>query len=188
MKTWLVLLCALLLAGCTRSDPKKEYYQLPTLTSTAGQRVSVANIHAQRPIWVEKVTVADFLAGDGLVYQTNDVQFVIAHNNLWAGPLDQQLQQTLISYLGYQLPGRVISSQQVTAEQDTLNVHISAFQGRFDGSVIVSGDWMFSHDGQVVKHDFSVQLPQHQDGYPALVRGLAEAWQQAVLGMASQIR
>ncbi|MDP8727798.1 ABC-type transport auxiliary lipoprotein family protein, partial [Serratia marcescens] len=34
-----------------------------------------------------------------VVYQTNDVQYVIAQNNLWASPLDQQLQQTLVTNL-----------------------------------------------------------------------------------------
>jgi uncharacterized protein len=62
-------------------------------------------------LWLEHVFVADYLMQNGVVYQTNDVQYVIAQNNLWASPLDQQLQQTLVTNLSSALPGWVISSQ-----------------------------------------------------------------------------
>ena len=58
-----------------------------------------------RQLWLEHVSVADYLAQSGVVYQTNDVQYVIAQNNLWASPLDQQLQQTLVTNLSSALPG-----------------------------------------------------------------------------------
>ena len=57
-----------------------------------------------RLLWVEQVTVPDYLAGNGVVYQTSDVKYVIANNNLWASPLDQQLRNTLVANLSTQLP------------------------------------------------------------------------------------
>ncbi|VEB07143.1 lipoprotein [Klebsiella pneumoniae] len=76
-----------------------------------------------------------------MVYQTTDVQYVIANNNLWASPLDQQLRTTLVANLSQQLPGWVVSSQPLGSEQDTLNVAVNGFHGRYDGglSLAVSG-------------------------------------------------
>lgn len=64
-----------------------------------------------RLLWVEQVSVPDYLAGNGVVYQTSDVQYVIANNNLWASPLDQQLRNTLVANLSARLPGWVVASQ-----------------------------------------------------------------------------
>lgn len=64
-----------------------------------------------RLLWVEQVTVPDYLAGNGVVYQTSDVKYVIANNNLWASPLDQQLRNTTVANLSTQLPGWVVASQ-----------------------------------------------------------------------------
>ena len=78
-------------------------------------------------LWVEQVSIPDYLAGNGVVYQTTDVQYVIANNNLWASPLDQQLRTTLVANLSNQLPGWVVASQPLGSEQDTLNVSVSGF-------------------------------------------------------------
>ncbi|WP_205419494.1 ABC-type transport auxiliary lipoprotein family protein, partial [Klebsiella pneumoniae] len=96
---------------------------------------------------VEQVTVPDYLAGNGVVYQTSDVKYVIANNNLWASPLDQQLRNTLVANLSTQLPGWVVASQPLGSAQDTLNVTVTEFNGRYDGKVIVSGEWLLNHQG-----------------------------------------
>ena len=82
-----------------------------------------------------------YLAGNGVVYQTTDVQYVIANNNLWASPLDQQLRTTLVANLSQQLPGWVVSSQPLGSEQDTLNVAVNGFMVVMTGglSLAVSG-------------------------------------------------
>ena len=77
-----------------------------------------------------------------MVYQTTDVQYVIANNNLWASPLDQQLRTTLVANLSaQQLPGWVVSSQPLGSEQDTLNVAVNGFTDATTGglSSAVSG-------------------------------------------------
>lgn len=94
MMKWMAVIAALLLSACS-SEPSKTYYQLPAMSAPATASSSVAS----RQLWIEHVGVADYLAATGVVYQTNDVQYVIATNNLWASPLDQQLQQTLVTNL-----------------------------------------------------------------------------------------
>ncbi len=80
MKKWLVTIAALWLVGCSSGEINKNYYQLPVVQSGTQSTASQGN----RLLWVEQVTVPDYLAGNGVVYQTSDVKYVIANNNLWA--------------------------------------------------------------------------------------------------------
>jgi uncharacterized lipoprotein YmbA len=193
MMKWIPVVLALFLAACS-SDGKKTYYQLPTVNSSALVAVVSAGggltPAAQKPkLWISQVSVADFLGTSGLVYQTNDVQYVMAANNLWASPLDQQLQQTLQTYLGRNLPGWVVSGQQASdGNQEQLSVNVTGFHGRYDGTAVISGTWTLTRDGQVSQHNFNIELKQNQDGYDALVRTLATGWEQEANSIALQIR
>ncbi|MGA8120633.1 membrane integrity-associated transporter subunit PqiC [Rouxiella badensis] len=193
MMKWIPVVLALFLAACS-SDGKKTYYQLPTVNSSALVAVVSAGggltPAAQKPkLWISQVSVADFLGTSGLVYQTNDVQYVMAANNLWASPLDQQLQQTLQTYLGRNLPGWVVSGQQASdGNQEQLSVNVTGFHGRYDGKAVISGTWTLTRDGQVSQHNFNIELKQNQDGYDALVRTLATGWEQEANSIALQIR
>ncbi|CCG86848.1 membrane integrity-associated transporter subunit PqiC [Erwinia piriflorinigrans] len=174
MMKWIPVALALTLSACS-STPQSVYYQLPMAAPGAAVSSSSA---LSRPLWVERVTVPDYLAGSGVVYQSNDVQYVIAANNQWASPLDQQLQQTLVSNLSAALPQALISSTPPGQQHDTLNVTVSGFHGRYDGHAVVSGEWMLEVDGKLFKQPFVLALPQKEDGYDALVRTLAVGWQQ----------
>lgn len=139
-------------------------------------------------MWVEQVSVPDYLAGNGVVYQTSDVQYVIASNNLWASPLDQQLRNTLVANLSAQLPGWVVASQPLGSVQDTLNVTVTGFHGRYDGKVIVSGEWLLNHQGQLIKRPFHIETAQQQDGYDEMVKVLAAAWNQEAAAIAQALK
>lgn len=139
-------------------------------------------------MWVEQVSVPDYLAGNGVVYQTSDVQYVIASNNLWASPLDQQLRNTLVANLSAQLPGWVVASQPLGSVQDTLNVTVTGFHGRYDGKVIVSGEWLLNHQGQLIKRPFHIETAQQQDGYDEMVKVLAAAWNQEATAIAQALK
>ncbi|WP_312948906.1 membrane integrity-associated transporter subunit PqiC [Superficieibacter sp.] len=184
MKKWLMVAMALALSACSSSEDAKTWYQLPSAQHTTQ---SVAS-QGSRLLWVEQVTVPDYLAGNGVVYQTTDVQYVIANNNLWASPLDQQLRTTLVANLSSQLPGWVIASQPLGNDQDTLNVTVTSFHGRYDGHVIVSGEWLLNHQGQLIKRPFHVELAQQKDGYDEMVKVLAQAWNQEATAIASEIK
>lgn len=177
MKRAVILGAALLLGACS-STPDKTYYQLPADTTPVQVRSGSGVVAQPLTIWVQQVAVPDYLAGNGLVYQTSDVKYIIAKDNLWASPLDQQLEQTLVANLSKALPGRLVSATPIGDRHDTLTVSVTGFQGRYDGQAIVSGEWVLQHEGRVIKQGFAVALPQHEDGYDALVRTLAQGWQQ----------
>ncbi|WP_034913882.1 membrane integrity-associated transporter subunit PqiC [Erwinia sp. 9145] len=185
MMRWIPVALALALTACS-STPETNYYQLP-----AGNRLATVSsqVDAGRPtVWVEHVSVPDYLAGNGVVYQSSDVQYVIASNNLWASPLDQQLQQTLLANLSQALPGSLVSASPLGQQQDKLNVNVTGFHGRYDGQAIVSGEWVLEHQGKIEKRSFALTMPQNEDGYDALVRTLAKGWQQEANEIANAIR
>lgn len=184
MKKGAVALLAVLLTACSAGGDNKSYYQLPSPTVTSP---APAVTSGQRLLWVEQVSVPDYLAGNGVVYQTSDVKYVIAANNLWASPLDQQLRTTLVANLSNQLPGWVVASQPLGSVQDTLNVTVTGFHGRYDGRVIVSGEWLLNHQGQLTKRPFHIELKQQQDGYDEMVKVLAQAWQQEAASIAAEL-
>ncbi|MBD5755335.1 membrane integrity-associated transporter subunit PqiC, partial [Citrobacter freundii] len=109
-------------------------------------------------------------------------------NNLWASPLDQQLRNTLVANLSMQLPGWVVASQPQGSTQDTLNVTVTGFHGRYDGKVIVSGEWLLNHQGQLIKRPFHIEAVQTKDGYDEMVKVLANAWSQEATAIAQELK
>ncbi|WP_297207455.1 membrane integrity-associated transporter subunit PqiC [uncultured Pluralibacter sp.] len=187
MKKWLPFCLACLLAACS-SGENKTYYQLPVSQSGPGTtHGTLTQGQNSRLLWVEQITIPDYLAGNGVVYQTSDVQYTIANNNLWASPLDQQLRTTLVANLSRELPNWVVSSQPLGNDQDVLNVSVNGFHGRYDGRVIVSGEWLLNHQGQLIKRPFTIEMKQQQDGYDAMVKLLAAAWAQEAAAIAQEI-
>lgn len=183
MKKWLAFAMAAVLSACSSSGDDKTYYQLPIVAQPVAQNAQ----NRGHQLWVDQVTVPDYLAGNGVAYQTTDVQYVIANNNLWASPLDQQLRNTLVANLSAQLPGWVVSSQPLGSEQSVLSANVTGFHGRYDGRVIVSGEWLLNNQGSISKRPFWIELKQQQDGYDAMVQTLAQAWQQASQSIAGQV-
>ncbi|MGP4123831.1 MAG: membrane integrity-associated transporter subunit PqiC [Sodalis sp. (in: enterobacteria)] len=201
----LLALGTVLLLGACATGNGNTYYQLPFESASKAttlpnvdtaaktpeasgiadaQGAAATPLHAdsrvaRRQLWIAQVSVADFLAGNGLVYQTSDVQYVTAHSNLWASPLEQQLQQLLVANLNAALPGTLISTQSISrsGEGDQLTVTINGFHGRYDGYAVIQGVWFLTHEGCVIRQPFNLTLPQEKDSYAALVRTLARGWQ-----------
>ena len=185
MKKWLIVFTTLVLAACSSSNNSgKAYYQLPASMQSTNPVVSQGN---RQLLWVDQITLADFLSANGMVYQTSDVQYVIATNNLWASPLDQQLRNTLTANLSRALPGWIVASQPLGQDQNTLSVNITGFHGRYDGKVIVSGEWLLRQKDEIITRPFRIELNQSADGYDAMVKTLAQAWQQEAQSIATEL-
>ncbi|WP_159564521.1 membrane integrity-associated transporter subunit PqiC [Budvicia diplopodorum] len=185
MMKWNIAVIALLLSACS-SQSEVSYYQLPPI---AGVQAVSLNSNTTKQLWIENVTVADFLSGPGIAYQTSDVKYTVAQNNLWGSGLDQQLKQTLADNLSNLLPGRIISGQLVNGhDADVLNVTVTGFQGRYDGYAVVSGHWMLQSDNKVIRQPFNIEMPLQKDGYDELVYSLANAWQKEAVAIAGVLK
>lgn len=101
MMKWTIATLALLLSACS-SQPQVSYYQLPSVSAAKTSSAAIA-VNSGKQLWIENVTVADFLSGTGIAYQTSNVKYTIANNNLWGSSLEQQLKQALIDNLNAQL-------------------------------------------------------------------------------------
>ncbi|SPP31046.1 hypothetical protein ARAF_0148 [Arsenophonus endosymbiont of Aleurodicus floccissimus] len=176
------ILCFLLI-GCS-SGIEKSYYQLPTTPSLVTKK---SDLLTQKQLWVQTVQLSGILADNGITYQTNDVNYVNATNHLWVSALEQQLMQNLVNQLSIMLPNRLVSVQPLENRPDSLNVFLAAFHGRYDGKVIIQGNWIYKSDKAIINRDFSLLLDQDENGYSALVRTLARGWAQVGQSIANQL-
>ncbi|MGP1924553.1 MAG: membrane integrity-associated transporter subunit PqiC [Arsenophonus sp. NEOnobi-MAG3] len=180
---YLVWIFYFLLIGCS-SGIKNSYYQLPTTPSLVTKK---SDLLTQKQLWVQTVQLSGILASNGITYQTSDVNYVNASNHLWASPLEQQLMQNLVNQLSIGLPNRLVSAQPLENRPDSLNVILIAFHGRYDGKVIIQGNWIYKSDKGIIKQDFNLLLDQDENGYSALVRMLGRGWGQIGESIASQL-
>ncbi|EKT58455.1 membrane integrity-associated transporter subunit PqiC [Providencia sneebia] len=180
---YIVSILVLMLAACS-STPEKKYYQLP-MKASAAQTATVMGQKNQ--IWLQRVMLSDVLTSNGITYQTSDVSYTNASSHLWASPLEQQLGQSMVNELSSQLPERLVSLQPLQNSPDTLDITLTAFNGRYDGKVLIQGFWTLSDGKEIVRRNFDIQLEQKEDGYPDLVRTLSEGWQQVAQGIVKEI-
>lgn len=188
MMKYIIGIFVLMLTACS-SQTNKTYYQLPDVyQGSVPEQVSVTQSAKKPQIWVQPIRLSNMLVNAGIVYQTTDINYTVANQHLWINPLDQQLQQNLISGLTKALPGTVVANQPVEDNLAKLTVTVNYFQGRYDGQVIISGDWIYIENNKVINQPFSLVLTQTEDGYPALVRTLGQGWEQVVSDIAKAIQ
>ncbi|MGK4818468.1 ABC-type transport auxiliary lipoprotein family protein, partial [Salmonella enterica] len=80
--------------------------------------------------------------------------------------------------------GWVVASQPLGTTLDTLNVTVTVLHGRYDGKVIVSGECLLNHNGQLIKRPFHIEASQQKDGYDEMVKVLSSAWCQEAAAIA----
>ena len=177
VRTLLVGATLLLMAGCASQTVQTSSYMLPA--STPEQQYSNALAVAIAPI-----RLSGLLGNQGIVMELNDIEVHQARYHLWAEDIGVQLQQQLQQRLTLSLPHAQIVAKgqplQAGLPQREVRVSVNAFQGSYNGNAIVQGQWLLlGEQGQLLKqHNFRIEQPLPVDGYPALVRALASAWDQ----------
>lgn len=167
----------LVAAGCASKTVQPTSYMLPT--SIPEQHYSNALAVAIAP-----VRLTGLLDNQGIVMELNDIEVHQARYHLWAEDIGVQLQQQLQQRLTLSLPHAQIVAKgqplQADLPQREVRVSVNAFQGSYSGKAIVQGQWLLlGEQGQLLKqHNFRIEQPLPADGYPALVRALASAWDQ----------
>ena len=176
-RTLLVGAALLLIAGCASKTVQTSSYMLPA--SIPEQQYPNALAVAIAPI-----RLSGLLDNQGIVMELNDIEVHQARHHLWAEDIDVQLQQQLQQRLSLSLPqAQIVAKGQplhAGLPQREVRVRINAFQGSYSGNAIVQGQWLLlDEQGQLLKqHNFRIEQPLPADGYPALVRALASAWDQ----------
>lgn len=174
-----------LLAACSHV-PTPVQYQLPDMHN-ATKQVDATVCATPSVLWVKGVTVAPSLAGSGMLYQTDDVSYVTTQQNLWASPLADQLLQRLMNTLRARLPCYVITTAPMSSAGDSITVHVTHFNGRYDGHVVISGMWLLQRQDKLRQQPFYVSIAQQGGGYAPMVRALNQGWQQISNDIAGQL-
>jgi hypothetical protein len=170
-----------LLAACS-SSVELRYYQLPQPAATTAAPVATAPV-----LYVEPVMVASFLNTNALILQTSSVELHKTTQHQWAEALDQQLQRLLVNGLQQALPGYRVTSQQPGSDAVRLLVQVEQFHGQQQGIALVSGRFHLLKGDKVQSQSFQLQLPQPEEGYPALVDTLGQGWQQSIAQFAAAV-
>lgn len=191
----LILPLILLLTACSHnnrgdrgrnSNNKVVFYQLPMMTpvsTTGNSRIKTKQLQ------IAPVILTELLNQQGIVYQIDPVRYVVASYNYWGSALDQQLQQQLISQLTQALPNYLVTSQPslISSQVSKITVHVDQFNGRYDGSAVISGHWLWQTEKGTQQHPFQFALYQPTDGYDGLVLTLAKGWQQLAQSIATSV-
>ncbi len=174
-----------LLCACTSQPAKVAHYTLP-IDSMASEQQDA------QPVFVELgIETGGYLSSPGIVYQTSELEIESAYAHRWADSLTAQLRRTLKdrlldSYGGYRFVDRMSGNP-----HKAYHVHIALdrFQGHYDGSAIVSGQWIIrdAANEYLAGDQFHVKTPLETDGYPALVRSLAQGWQSVIDEIATRL-
>ncbi|WP_456268659.1 ABC-type transport auxiliary lipoprotein family protein [Kushneria sp. AK178] len=184
------LVVVAMLAGCAGQTTEFHRYTLPL----ADQRVAEPGVSlpdSAPTVAVSSVRLADYLDGQGVVYQTSDIEVNEAQTNLWADNLSAQLTRSLQRTLGDQLGDHRVLGETVAGDRaDTgVRVTLSRFQGRYDGMAVLAGQYQLRDAGGnlLTQQHFDVQRPLEEDGYPALVRTLSRGWESVGEQIAAEI-
>lgn len=166
-----VLACAL--TACASGQSATRYYQLPDSAFHAptqrGGEVAV------------QVVLAEHLAGESLLYQTDDYHLNFAQKNLWATPLADALSANLANKLnargvGIFLPKKLLDN----GNAPVLKVYFDRFQGTYLGETEISG---YAQWANGTRRPFAVKTAQQGDGYDAMVRSLNQGLTEVVRTM-----
>ncbi|RJG42434.1 PqiC family protein [Motilimonas pumila] len=156
--------------------------------------VSAIDNQGQGTLVVKPVELSDYLNSSGVVMQMTDNQIHIAEQHLWAGNLNQQLDSLGQEALTLHLPQWSIieSTDFYPNEGDKywiLAINVNRFQGRLEGSAVVSGRWsLVNPDGVVVKDElFNHQLNIPRGDYSDLVEKLKQNWLNLHRAIAQQV-
>lgn len=167
------LLVGVSLTACSSTpNEQTQYYQLPNSAFHAPTATRNAEIAVQ-------IRLAEHLKSPSLLYQTDEVHLNFAQKNVWAAPLAESLASNLANKLNHQNQRFDFIPQHLANPKTSqiMMIYFDRFQGNYLGKVEISG---YAQLPNGKRQHFSVQMPQHGDGYSAMVQALDMALNQVV--------
>jgi len=171
MRIRLVLLSALLLAGCFGGGKKVSDPTFYLLRSEA--RAPDGLKKPPVDVGINRVSVADYLGQQGIVVATSSGQVRPARQHLWAESLDSAirlfLQDAVSVELGYPVSADVGRRR---SWQYLVDVRIDEWHGYLDGEARILASWVLIDVGKdkvLSRHRFEQTGALKADGYDALV-------------------
>ena len=165
MNRFLILLAALLVAGC--AQPNKSFYVL----TASGPVPSGGGIG----IGVGPVTLAEYLDRPNLVIQQAPNQLAVAEDHRWAGDLSASIARVTAANLGRQLKTGNVRTYPWLRDDEIryqVTLDIRQLHSEQDGYAVIEAGWRaYSLPDRTLKasRTFTDREPLESDGYTAMV-------------------
>ncbi len=162
--------CLLVLAGCSSSPAKINYYVLGSATHASNA------VETGKPaVVLEHLELAAFLRQPGLVMQTSQNEMRISKSHLWAEALDDALPKALQKALQHRTSDYSFYLKAHDWVKNTdyrLRLRVDGLHPNESGEVICYGRFQViptKNEGESLVKDFHFKLDLDQNGYPHAV-------------------
>ncbi|SHI15809.1 PqiC family protein [Ferrimonas marina] len=175
----LIGLSALLCVGCS-SNPSPSYHSL------SDRPLTMASV-SDRPgeLWIEPVRLDSQVRHVGPVLMMPEGHLHLSRHQLWAAPLQDQLQRLTQESLQAALPQW---QQHTSPSAWRLRIEVSRLFGSPNGEVFLTGQYsLFQGDQLQWQQSFQHQAQQDQAGYVAMTEQMRALWQQQMTVIAQQL-
>jgi len=190
MKKIITICLIMFLSACGSNPPPETQYFV--LTPHAQTNIPT-NENSNKIVVLEPIKLAEFLDQPGIVMQTNSHQIKVAHYHRWAEPLKRNIRRFIADTLNGNLRNSVVQDEiNLNVDEDVLSLKITVnqFNGKTDGSAILSGDWKLigESNNTVLKTDtYNYNASLSNEGYTELVNQLAHNLEQLCSDLAKAI-
>ncbi len=176
---YLAIFCTgVMLSACSSSTPPAQEYLL--LTDSA----PVLSNDYRNTIVVAPVEVSPYLTGNGIVLVQSNGQVKRAKQNLWAEPLDRQLQRLTVSGLEQRLPNaNWLRTEAMGSKSYQLSIYVQRFDATPKGVTYIKGSWQLRDArGKLLEYcHYQDKAPLADSGYTAMTQALAKRWSSMVI-------
>ena len=168
------------LQGC-RSAPPAEYFRLAPVPGATLQT-------APASVQIREIGVPEYLQQNGIAEPSSQYQFAASANDLWAEPLGQMLQSTLVQDLTQRLPQMTVtaSSGMVGTPADLLvEINLLRFDPDASGRIVLTAQaavkdakdnrFVATRTLQSERTPTGADMPSAMQAMSALWAGLADA-------------
>lgn len=163
----LILLSPLLLMACSSVTPPTHYY---LLSQDLGPTAEVRS--TQSSVYLETVTLTDYLNQPALVMLADDQQAHVANYHFWGERLDKAVSRVITYDLEHACQCRVLDKQ-LADEQPrnaaVLSIHIEQMASNLGGSVILAGRYRLTQNQEQKIHRFHYQETMAGTGFKSAV-------------------
>ena len=184
-RTSLILLAAMLCAGCS-SAPKERFYTLAPAPGAA--QTAAADAQPRYNVAIGPVRVPDAVDRPQMVVREGPNRVEILEQQRWAGSLRSEIGRALAAGVGAALPDAQVSVGDSQAGRNALYrvaIDVERFDAALNDSVSVQALWTLRQEGSTVVKSgrYNATEPTGPGGHEAI----AAAYARALAGMSTVI-
>lgn len=166
VKLLILILASINLAACASHSINDTYYSL-VLAADKGAAANVDN-DANRQLLLGSVVLPDYLDQRGINMQIGSSRIQSANHHFWAEPLGEGIGKVLVQDIASVSRGLAVD-RQIGREKFhadcRLGIEFDKFHATDSATVVSSGRFWLSGNGERVRQEFDLTSPLRADGY-----------------------